>query len=73
MRKMLTTEEAAEVLGLTPETLKRMRFKGAESDVAPIPYFKYSRRCVRYNMADLEAWIEARRADHTATPPGDAA
>lgn len=50
-------EEAAKILGIAPNTLRKMRSqRGRPNDLPPIPYFKYSRKCVRYSVATLEAW-----------------
>ena len=49
--------EAAQILGLSPATLRKMRCLGPQEKGLPdIPYVKYSSRCVRYIVADLEAW-----------------
>ena len=49
--------EAASILGLSPATLRKMRCIGTQEKGLPdIPFFKYSARCIRYSVADLEAW-----------------
>ena len=50
--KLLTTNEAAEWLGLSPRTLERYRVTGEG------PKFRKIGRWVRYTVADLEAWLE---------------
>lgn len=51
----LTTEEAARVVGLSAQTLNKLRH---EQDGPP--YIKHARRVV-YRRADLDAWMESRR------------
>lgn len=62
--------EAAEILGIAPATLRKMRSLGPQSTGLPaIPYFKYSARCVRYSVAELEAWREAFRVQDLEDKP----
>ena len=50
-------KRAAEILGLAPATLRKMRSLGPqEKGLPPIPFLKYSPRCVRYSTAALEQW-----------------
>jgi excisionase family DNA binding protein len=51
----LTTEQAAAYVGLTRQTLEKMRRK------ARGPCFRKHGRYVRYHIADLEAWSNANR------------
>lgn len=53
-RRLLTTSEAAEFLGLKPHTLAvwRLEKKGR------LPYVKNGDGYVRYRMQDLEKWVE---------------
>ena len=51
----LTTEEAALVVGLSAQTLNKLRH---EQDGPP--YIKHARRVV-YRRSDLEAWMQSRR------------
>lgn len=59
-RVLLTTRQAAEFLGKSESamTIDRCRCVGPA-------YFKLG-RTVRYDLADLEAWIESRRIDPEA-------
>ena len=52
----LAAADAADLLGLAPSTLAKLRLSGN----GPI-YCKLGRRIV-YRLADLEAWLEARVA-----------
>jgi predicted DNA-binding transcriptional regulator AlpA len=55
MEKLLTPEEAAELLGLTTSSLKSLRFTGKGPE-----YLKLTAKAVRYTNAGLEAWVEAK-------------
>jgi predicted DNA-binding transcriptional regulator AlpA len=56
----LTACEAANVLGLAPSTLAKLRLTGN----GPV-YCKLGRRVV-YRRSDLEAWLESRVASDTS-------
>ena len=51
--RLLTTKEAAPVLGLSPVTLNIDRLKGALG----IPFVKIGSKAVRYRSSDLLAWM----------------
>jgi len=53
--RLLTTREAAEILGLQPNTLTYWRSTGRYS----LPFVK-SGRLVMYRIEDIEAFIERR-------------
>lgn len=59
--RLLTTKEAAAVLGLSPRTLEGLRRRGGGP-----PFVVLSRNAVRYRQGDLRAWVESRTAPHTA-------
>ena len=61
--RMLTTAEAADLLGLQPCTLAAWREDGSQPDLA----FSKFGKAVRYRYGDLIAFIEARRASSTLT------
>lgn len=52
---LLTTEEAAEVLSVSAQFLRKHRMTGNGP-----PFVSVSRRCVRYRREDLDAWIAER-------------
>ena len=52
-KKLLTTPEAATLLGMKPETLEIWRWAGRG------PTFYKLGRSVRYKLVDLDAFIEA--------------
>jgi predicted DNA-binding transcriptional regulator AlpA len=52
--ELLTTDKAAEYIGVTKKTMEWWRFTGAGPD-----FVKMS-RLVRYRKKDIDAWVEAR-------------
>ena len=59
--------EAAQILGLSPATLRKMRSLGPQdTGLKSIPFFRYSARCIRYSVADLEAWRAEYRTEQGA-------
>ena len=58
---LLTTEQAAEFLGLTPRFLEARRMRGGGPR-----YVNISKRAVRYSLTDLQAWIAARTVGSTS-------
>ena len=52
---LLTTDEVAEIIRLSPETLAQWRWLRKE-----IPFIRLGTKCVRYRQCDLDAWIERR-------------
>ena len=53
--KLLTTQEAARMLGISAAFLERDRWAGAR-----IPFVKVGKRAVRYRIADLHGFIESQ-------------
>ena len=54
--KLLTTKEAAPLLGVSVAFLERDRWAGAQ-----VPLIRVGARAVRYRVSDLIAFIESRR------------
>ena len=52
---LLSTEQAAELLGISHHTLEDWRWKR----LGP-PWIRVSRSCVRYDLARLLSWLETR-------------
>ena len=52
---LLTTKQAAPILGVSIAFLERDRWAGAR-----IPYIQIGSRAVRYRMSDLKSFIESR-------------
>jgi excisionase family DNA binding protein len=63
--KLLTRKEAAEVLGVRPETLAVWHCTGRYK----LPVVKVGRSC-RYRLTDLESWLSARTVGAAADEPG---
>lgn len=59
--RLLTSQEAADFLGLTTRFLEMRRFKGGGP-----PFIRVSGRCVRYLTSDLRAWVEGLRRTSTS-------
>ncbi|WP_260600437.1 helix-turn-helix transcriptional regulator [Sphingomonas endolithica] len=51
----LNTEQASRYTGLATATLEKLRCTGGGP-----PFVSYSRRAIRYRLADLDAWMTAR-------------
>ena len=51
---LLTTKQAAPVLGVSIAFLERDRWAGAR-----VPFIKIGARAVRYRLSDLHAYIES--------------
>lgn len=52
---LITTKEAAKILGVSKAFLERDRWAGAR-----IPFIRLGSRAVRYRLQDLEAYLESR-------------
>lgn len=55
--KMLTTKEAADILGVSPSVMEKWRRRG----LGP-KYFKYE-HSIRYNDADLRDYMQAAQTE----------
>lgn len=64
---LLTNDEAATYIGVTPRTLEVWRCKGRY----PIAYVKVG-RLVKYRRAALDAFLESRTFGADASPDGGA-
>jgi hypothetical protein len=66
MEKLISTEDAAELVRLRPQTLRSLRSKGG----GPVFIRLSASRCA-YRPADLEQLVEERKRRSTADPgPG---
>lgn len=64
-KRLLNDRQAAEYLGLRPQTLRNYRWTGKDGP----RYFKYPTGAIFYDVADLEAFLaDAKRR---AEGPGD--
>lgn len=59
----LTTRQAANTIGVSVSTLKRMRYAG----LGPA-YVKVGAKTYRYLIQDIEAWLEERRKASPSAP-----
>lgn len=59
--KLLNTQEAAQLLGVSKAFLERDRWAGAR-----VPFIKVGSRAVRYRLSDLEGYIEGRLRHSTS-------
>lgn len=57
MDKLLTTQQAAEILGIGLETLKQARYTGTLFGRTCPEFIKLGHRTVRYNPESLQEWI----------------
>jgi excisionase family DNA binding protein len=55
MARLLTTDEVAEMTGLSRETLAQWRWLKKE-----IPFVRLGTKCVRYRQSDIDAWLTKR-------------
>ena len=60
MDQLISAEDAANILNISPSTLAKMRLSGASPR-----YVKLGRR-VAYRPSDLEAWVESQSYTSTA-------
>jgi len=61
MPRLLTTEDVADVTGLSPETLAQWRWLKKE-----IPFVRLGKKCVRYRQSDIDAWLAKRLVSVTS-------
>ena len=59
--RLCTADEAAELLGVAPQTLAHWRVRGSGPR-----YITLSARCVRYRFSDIKVWLERRAKESTA-------
>lgn len=60
---LLSTKQAAAHLNLAPATLEKWRCVGGGPR-----FIRYSARCIRYSLDDLNSWLNQRTAAHTSQP-----
>ncbi|EJI1280443.1 MULTISPECIES: helix-turn-helix transcriptional regulator [Vibrio] len=56
---LLTEKEAAEIINTSVSFLAKNRCYSRGDDL--IPYLSLSKRCIRYQLKDLLAWIESKK------------
>jgi predicted DNA-binding transcriptional regulator AlpA len=67
--RLLTRREAAEILGLQPQTLARWKWVGRADRP---PEIRVGPRAVRYRLSDLRHWIAGRSPGNDSSPGGRA-
>jgi predicted DNA-binding transcriptional regulator AlpA len=65
VEKVLSNDEAARFLGLSPRTLPGMRRRGDGP-----PFIKLGTRRLGYLESDLQKWVESQRRRSTSDPGG---
>jgi len=60
MKALLTTEDAAEYIGYSEQTLRSSRVSGSLSGLNPPPHVKIGKKSIRYKLTDLDKWIESQ-------------
>jgi excisionase family DNA binding protein len=63
--KLLTTEQAAALLGISPITLTKWRWNGKGPESVRLGY-----RTVRYAQSSIDAWVE--KANRSPKSPSNA-
>lgn len=62
--EMITTEEAATLLGVSRRYLDKDRHEARQNGTPPkVPYTNLGHRTVRYSRTDVLAYLEANRID----------
>ena len=60
--RLLRARQAAEMLGLSPQTLALWRCRRNNGHTAPdLPWVKVGRRSIRYRLSDLKKFIDLNR------------
>lgn len=59
--KLCTPVETASLLGIAPQTMAHWRVRGSGPR-----YVLLNRRCVRYRLSDIQAWLDSRVQESTA-------
>ena len=59
--RLLTTQEAADYLGISSSFLERDRWAGAQ-----IPFVRVGRRTVRYQLSELDNYLAGKTRTNTA-------
>jgi len=54
--ELLTDQQAAEILSVEPRTIRLWR------QTRGLPHIKITSKVIRFRRADLDAWLERRRA-----------
>lgn len=63
-KRILRTEAASEYCGLAASTLEKLRVRGDGPR-----FVKLGGKAVGYDLADLDAWLDSRKASSTSEAP----
>lgn len=66
MADLIDERAAAKRLGVSVSFLRADRYRGHVGQRTPGPPYYHVGRVVRYDVADLEAWLAAQRVDRPA-------
>ena len=61
MKRFLKESEAAEFIGMSRQFLRKSRMNGTLRAHTPGPPYVKLGRSVRYDLSDLERWLEAHK------------
>ena len=67
IERLITPEEASEILGVTAKSLSNSRYTGTG---LLVPYIKLG-KIIRYKESELETYIEANTHQHTGKAKED--
>ncbi|HPP03131.1 MAG TPA: helix-turn-helix domain-containing protein, partial [bacterium] len=56
-------KQAAKIMGVSPRSLQAWRLRGGGP-----AFVRVSKRCIRYRLADIQAWAGERLARSTSDP-----
>lgn len=54
---MMSTSVAAQFIGVTENTLRQSRYSRRLHGRPAPPYYRYGYKTIKYNRAELEAWL----------------
>lgn len=67
-RDLLNEKDAARLIGMSASFLKMARLRGNVGGRTPGPVYYKIGGTIRYERADLDAWLSARRVDRSEHP-----
>jgi predicted DNA-binding transcriptional regulator AlpA len=71
LKRLLTEQEAADYIGLSRSLLRQGRIYGhREGHIPPPPHLKLGERAIRYDIYDLDRWVEQFRSALGEAPHG---
>ena len=60
-QRLISEKDAAEYIGMSAQFLRKSRMEGVRQNRTAGPPFVRIGRSVRYDLSDLEKWIDAHR------------